>query len=118
MTMKRVPLYITVATLSLMAFTAKDVLSAEQGYRSSDQGMQKEVVSVTPNPTTDGTVVIANNDAQEVHVYLFDEENTMLNQVHLPVKGRQQVTGLQKGTLTYEVFQNDISIKQGKIISK
>ena len=116
--MKRVPLYITVAALTLMAFTAKDAVSVRNEHHSSNLETPKDVVSVTPNPTTDGTVVITNNDTQEVHVYLFDADNTMLSQLHLPVKGRQQVTGLQKGTITYEVFQNDISIKQGKLISK
>lgn len=116
--MKRVPLFITVAALTLMAFTAKDVVGVQKEHHSSNLETPKDVVSVTPNPTTDGTVLITNNDTQEVHVYLFDEENTLLHQVHLGAKGKQQVTGLQKGTLTYEVFQHDVSIKQGKIISK
>lgn len=116
--MKRVPLYITVAALALMAFTAKGVVGGQQEHHSSNLETPKDVVSVTPNPTNDGAVTITNNDTQEVHVYLFDEENTLLHQVHLGAKGKQQVTGLPKGTITYEVFQHDISIKQGKIISK
>jgi hypothetical protein len=116
--MKRVPLFITVATFALMAFTSGDVVKLQTDHHSSNLETPKDVVSVTPNPTTNGEVAVTNNDTQEVHVYLFDEENTMLHQVHLQAKGRQQVTGLPKGTLTYEVFQHDVSIKQGKIISK
>jgi hypothetical protein len=51
-------------------------------------------------------------------VYLFDEESTMLHQLQLKGGGKQVVTALKKGTLTYEVFKNEVSIKQGKIISK
>lgn len=116
--MKRVPLYIAVAAFTLMAFTAGEVTRMPNDQHSSNLETPKDVVSVTPNPTTDGTVTVTNNDAHEVHVYLFDLENTMLHQLHLKAKERQQATGLPKGTLTYEVFQNDISIKQGKIISK
>ena len=115
--MKRVPLYIAVV-LCLLAFTADAVSGTPARYHSSNRETPKDVVSVTPNPTTDGTVTVTNNDTQEVHVYLFDTENTMLHQLQLKAKGRQQVTGLPKGTITYEVFQNDISIKLGKIISK
>ena len=116
--MKRVPLYIAVVALTLVAFTAQHRTRTTPDHHSSNLETPKDVVSVTPNPTTDGTVTVTNLDTQEVHVYLFDEENTMLHQLHLKAKERQPVTGLPKGTITYEVFQNDISIKQGKIISK
>lgn len=115
--MKRVSIYIAVV-LSLLVFTVHAVNSTPARQHSSNLETPKDVVSVTPNPTTDGTVTVTNHDTQEVHVYLFDAENTMLSQLQLKAKGRQQVTGLPKGTITYEVFQNDISIKQGKIISK
>lgn len=117
--MKRVPLYIAVVALSLMAFTLKEVaVSKHKDHHSSNLQTPQDVVSVTPNPTTDGKVSITNNSPEEVHVYLFDEENTMLHQVYLKRRGQQTVTALKKGTITYEVFQQDISIKQGKIISK
>jgi hypothetical protein len=116
--MKRVPLYLTVAAFSLMAFTIKDVVGGQRDDHSSNLQTPKDIVRVTPNPTTDGTVTISNNDSKEVHVYLFDEESTLLHQLHLKGNGKQSVTELKKGTITYEVFKEDISIKQGKILSK
>lgn len=116
--MKRVPLFLTVAAFSLMAFTLKGEVSRHADHHSSNLPTPTDIVSVTPNPTTDGTVTISNNDADEVHVYLFDEESTMLYQTSIKGKDKQVVKELKKGTLTYEVFKQDISIKQGKIISK
>jgi hypothetical protein len=116
--MKRVPLYITAIAFSLMAFNAKGLVSRRDSDVPSNLLTPKDIVRVTPNPTTNGTVTVTNNDTEEMHVYLFDEENTLLHQLYLKAKDRQQVTHLKKGTLTYEVFQHDVSIKQGKIISK
>lgn len=115
--MKRVPLYLTVAAFSLMAFTLKGTVSGQRNEHSSNL-TPKDIVRVSPNPTTDGTVTISNNESKEVHVYLFDEESTLLRQLHLKGNGKQTVTELKKGTITYEVFKEDISIKQGKILSK
>ena len=118
MYMKRARLYIPVAALALMAFTIKDQVAGQPNQPSSNQVTPQDMVTLGPNPTTDGTVTISNNDSEEVHVYLFDEESTLLHQAHLKPRGKQVVTELKKGTLTYEVFKNDISIKQGKIVSK
>ena len=116
--MKRVPLYLTVAAFSLMAFTLKDTGKEQKDLRSANLPTPRDIVRVSPNPTTDGTVTISNNASEEVHVYLFDEENTLLHQMHLKGNGRQTVSELKKGTITYEVFKEEISIKQGKILSK
>jgi hypothetical protein len=116
--MKRVPLYLTVAAFALMAFTLKGIGKEQKDHHSASPPAPKDIVRVSPNPTTDGTVTISNNDSEEVHVYLFDEENTLLHQMHLKGNGKQTVSELKKGTITYEVFKEDISIKQGKILSK
>lgn len=116
--MKRVGLLTAIAAFSLMAFTVKDVVASSGDNHSANYGTTKDIIHVSPNPTTNGTVTINNKDAEEVHVYVFDEEGTMLHQVYLKGNGKQVVSDLKKGALTYEVFKNDISIKQGKIVSK
>jgi hypothetical protein len=116
--MKRARLYLPVAALALMAFTISEDIKGLPKQPASNLNTPKDIVSLGPNPTTDGTVTISNNDTEVVHVYLFDEESTMLHQLQLKGGGKQVVTALKKGTLTYEVFKNEVSIKQGKIISK
>lgn len=79
---------------------------------------KKNVVKLFPNPSTDGYVTVSSETEEEVHLYIFDLEATMLYRVTLTNKEKRAVPKLKKGTYTYDVFKNDESIEQGQIIVK
>ena len=49
---------------------------------------------------------------------IFDLDGTMVYQAVLKNKEQKKIDNLPKGTYTYDVFQNDESIEEGKIIVK
>ncbi len=73
-------------------------------------------VRLHPNPTMDGTITINSTLNAPLHFYVFDEEGALLHRILLKGKAQKRITGLKKGTYMYDVFKNDESIEQGKII--
>jgi hypothetical protein len=80
--------------------------------------IKRNTVRLYPNPTSDGVVTISSITNEALFFYVFDVEGTLIRQVELKAREEKKITGLGKGTYSYDVFQNDESIEQGKIIVK
>ena len=81
-------------------------------------GKKDNTVRLSPNPTTNGTLTITSIVNEAIHFYVFDLEGSLVHQVVLKGKQQRTINKLNKGTYTYDVFKNDESIEQGKIIVK
>jgi hypothetical protein len=80
---------------------------------------KKSRVRLYPNPTSDGNLSISSTTASDnIHFYVFDLEGTMVRQLLLKEKQKHRIKNLKKGIYVYDVFVNDTSIEQGKIIVK
>lgn len=73
-------------------------------------------VRLYPNPSPDGTITINSTIKEPLYFYVFDLEGTLLHRITLKGKEQKTITNLEKGIYTYDVFKNDESIEQGKII--
>ena len=65
-----------------------------------------------------GTVIVTSHRSQEVQLYIFDREGTILHQSTLKSNEKKKIDSLAKGTYTYTIFQNDESVEEGKLIIK
>jgi hypothetical protein len=79
---------------------------------------KKVSIRISPNPTFNGTIIIASNSSKKVHFYIFDLEGTMIHQTVLNPKQKQTVTNLKKGVYLYDVFLDDVSVEHGRIVAK
>src|SRR5438309_3439780 len=75
-----------------------------------------EAIKLYPNPSYDGKISISTNRTDTLHFYIFDLEGTLINQTILTSGDLKTVTNLNKGTYTYDVFEKDESIEEGKIV--
>lgn len=116
-------LFCTVILLSLVSITA--ITSPGKTKKSflvqnNSSKERKAVVPINvrlyPNPSPDGTVIINSTVNEPLHFYVFDLEGTLLHRILLKGKKQQKITNLERGTYMYDVFKNDESIEQGKII--
>jgi len=119
-------LFCALILLSMVSFSAitsplktnKSFLVQDNFYDSSnaDKVTVKYKVRLRPNPSPTGTVIINSTSNEPLHFYVFDLEGTLLHRLVLKPKEQRTITNLEKGTYTYDVFKNDESIEQGKII--
>ena len=79
---------------------------------------KKNCVRLYPNPTSDGIITVNSNSSEPLHFYIFDLEGVLISRVMLGAKEHKTISDLKKGTYMYDVFKNDESIEQGKIIVK
>ncbi len=79
---------------------------------------KKDHVRLYPNPTSNGKITINSTSEEPLHFYVFDLESTLLYRIELKGKEQKTIEDLKKGTYMYDVFLNDESIEQGKIIVK
>lgn len=84
--------------------------------KNSKRVLIKKTVRLYPNPTLDGTVTVNSTISEPLHFYVFDTEGTLLHRLVLKGKTQKKITNLKKGIYSYDVFKNDESIEQGKII--
>lgn len=125
-------LFCTAITIALLC-TVFDASACDQMKRQSFAGQnnfndslqiecctskKNNNVRLFPNPTSNGTLTINSITSEPIHFYIFDLEGTLVQQIMLKGKEQKVVTNLKKGTYTYDVFINDESIEQGKIIVK
>jgi hypothetical protein len=82
-----------------------------------DGGAKKVAVKLYPNPSY-GKITVSTNTNNVLHFYIFDLEGTLVYQTVLKNKERKTIENLKKGTYLYDVFENDESIEEGKIIVK
>ena|SRR5947209_5916446 len=80
--------------------------------------IKKDAIKLSPNPSYDGKVSVVSNVSETLHFYIFDLEGTLIYQAVLNNKEGKTIDKLNKGTYMYDVFQNDESIEEGKIIVK
>lgn len=76
------------------------------------------VVTIHPNPSYNGEVSVSSKTDQVLHFYIFDLEGTLIYQTVLKNKEKKAIDKLDKGTYMYNVFANDESIEEGKLIIK
>jgi hypothetical protein len=113
-----------VALGAMAAGTIKSTVRANSSSRSvtTDKEVvpaKKNKVRLYPNPTSDGNLSISSTGAAgNINFYVFDLEGTMIRQVQLHEKKKHRIKNLKKGVYVYDVFVNDTSIEQGKIIVK
>jgi hypothetical protein len=79
--------------------------------------VRKAVVKLYPNPSY-GKISITANTNDKLHFYIFDLEGTLVYQTVLKGKEKKSIDNLAKGTYIYDVFENDESIEEGRIIIK
>lgn len=121
--MKRILLLsLTLSATALMAHAQdedRSVVSAKfsEPTLSKITLSKKAVVRIYPNPSYGKLSVSANTD-NPVHFYIFDLEGTLVYQAVLTTRERKDIDLLKKGTYTYDVFEKDESIEEGKIIVK
>ncbi|MBD0332234.1 MAG: T9SS type A sorting domain-containing protein, partial [Chitinophagaceae bacterium] len=105
-----------VASTTIRAIKTADDLPASV---NNEMLAKKHAVRLHPNPTSDGTTTVTSSiPDNELHFYVFDLEGTMLHQLILKGSKQHTIRNLKKGIYMYEVFKNDESIEQGKIICK
>ena len=80
--------------------------------------IRKDAIKLSPNPSYDGKVSVVSNVAETLHFYIFDLEGTLIYQAVLSNKEGKTIDKLNKGTYMYDVFENDESIEEGKILVK
>jgi hypothetical protein len=88
---------------------------------ASDDGKgrkKKSSIKLYPNPSPNGVITVNSTINEPLHFYVFDLEGTLLHRILLKGKEQKTITNLKKGTYMYDVFKNDESIEQGKIIVK
>ena len=116
-------LFITVSlSASATATIAKSDFQVRINFSDSVQiyshTTKRDHVRLFPNPTSTVTVTIHSNTNETLHFYVFDLENTLLYRIELKGRKEKTIRNLKKGIYTYDVFKNDESIEQGKIIVK
>ena len=120
-------LFCTVMILSVVSFTAitnpvrnNDNFLVQNNFFGSltvnRPDRKKNTIKLYPNPSPDGRITVNSTISEPLHFYVFDLEGTLLHRIALKGKEQRKITNLKKGTYTYDVFKNDESIEQGKII--
>ena len=77
----------------------------------------KNVVKIYPNPSY-GKLSVSAVTSSTLHFYIFDVDGTLVFQAVLNNKDRKVIDNLKRGSYLYDVFENDESIEEGKIIIK
>jgi hypothetical protein len=77
----------------------------------------KSVVKLYPNPSY-GKISVSSTTTSLLHFYIFDLEGTLIFQTELNSKEKKAIEHLKKGTYMYDVFENDESVEEGKIVIK
>ena len=64
------------------------------------------------------TMHVKNIENSEVDFFIFDDQGTLLVHYKMNEKEHKTISGLEKGTYTYQVFKKDEMSESGKIIIK
>ncbi|MBD0353095.1 MAG: T9SS type A sorting domain-containing protein [Flavisolibacter sp.] len=121
-------LFLTLGVIMLVKVTvfAAPASTKKASHRFSDSLYLKpayvwqasSTVRLYPNPTTNGTIKVRAANAGEFHFYVFDVQGTLISRKILNGRQTYTINNLKKGVYLYDVFKNDVSIEQGKIIVK
>ena len=74
------------------------------------------LIKLYPNPTTNGSVTISTTNTEDLHFYVFDLTGTLIHQATLKNGAKHVLPILKKGIYMYDVFKNDTSIEEGRIL--
>ena len=88
-----------------------------EGSREAKQRQLKQNLVKLYSTKDKGTVVIRSHRNFDVHLYIFDLENTIMYQGVLEARKKTRIT-MEKGTYTYIIFRNEESIEEGKLVIK
>lgn len=78
---------------------------------------KKNIVKLVSRKEKD-VMIIKSHRPFDVQFYIFDLEGTILHQGVLKSKQKTRVENLTKGTYTYSIFHNDVSVEEGQLIIK
>jgi hypothetical protein len=112
--------------LLFVCFTAANAQASNYSYSLTSTNESKakyadkknNTVSISPNPSYTGDICVTSKSEQVLHFYIFDLEGTLIYQTELKTKEKKAINSLNKGTYMYNVFANDESIEEGKLIIK
>ena len=79
---------------------------------------KKDAIRIYPNPTRNGSIKVSSVSSERLYFYIFDLEGVLVSRLILKAKEKKTITDLKKGIYLYDVFREDESIEQGKIIVK
>lgn len=96
---------------------ANHIASADSPAVKKKTEARKSAIKLYPNPSY-GKISVSANTSTSLHFYIFDLEGTLVYQAVLNNKEKKTVDNLKKGTYLYDVFENDESIEEGKILVK
>lgn len=102
-------------SLAVCLFVSNNLIKVKE---AENLPVDKRYIRVFPNPSIDGKVHVISMEPGVLHFYVFDTSGTLTNQVLLNHKTKQTITGLDKGEYLYDVFKDEESIEQGKIVVK
>lgn len=102
-------------SLAVCLFVSNNLIKVKE---AENLPVDKRYIRVFPNPSIDGKVHVVSMEPGVLHFYVFDTSGTLTNQVLLNHKTKQTITGLDKGEYLYDVFKDEESIEQGKIVVK
>ncbi len=74
------------------------------------------ILKVSANPTINGGLRLRVKSSEDLHFYVFDLSGTLIHRATLNGKSGSKLPPLQKGTYLYDVFKNDLSIEEGRIV--
>ncbi len=78
---------------------------------------QKKVVNLYSRKEK-GTLLVTSHRPQEVQLYIFDVEGTILYKTTLRKNEKTRINELAKGTYSYTIFDKDVSVEQGTLAIK
>lgn len=121
--MKRNLLFVGLLSLLSLGVLAQKGMNFANNTISSDtlelktKPGGKVTIRIYPNPTF-GRFCVSTSTALPLHFYIFDLEGTLVYQAVLSGREKKVIEHLKKGTYLYDVFENDESIEEGRIIVK
>src|SRR6478672_5705633 len=111
-------LFVCFAAANAQAGNYSYNLSSTNESKAKDTDKKNNTVSISPNPSYTGDISVTSKSEQVLHFYIFDLEGTLIYQTVLKSKEKKAINSLNKGTYMYNVFANDESIEEGKLIIK
>ncbi|MEI6946239.1 T9SS type A sorting domain-containing protein [Paraflavisolibacter sp. H34] len=78
----------------------------------------KARIKIIPGTLAKGTLTVLTHGKKLLFFYVFDLDGRLVHHSLLKGKQKKTITGLPKGLYTYDVFENNESIEQGRIAIK
>lgn len=116
--MNRILLFVSLFLVVSFGVSAQKSLNNANNIISTDSSRtKKKAITIHQDPSY-GKLSISASTLSSLHFYIFDLEGTLVFQAVLNNKEKKTIENLRKGTYLYDVFEEDISIEEGKIVIK